>query len=59
MADGRIEIDDMPGTYGSFSAASGAVSNTSRNGWEDWELLLPGTEDWLPASMWRKSAPEG
>jgi hypothetical protein len=58
VADGRIEIDDMPGTFGSFSAASGAVTNTSRNGWEDWELLVPGSEDWLPASMWRKSTKE-
>ena len=56
VADGRIEIDDLPGAYSSFSAASGAVSNTSRNGWDDWELLLPGTEDWLPANLWRKSA---
>lgn len=55
VADGGIEIDDMPGRYLSFSAASGAVSNTSRNGWEDWELLIPGNDDWLPAAHWRKS----
>ena len=58
VADGRIEIDGMPGTYGSFSAASRAVSNTSRNGWLDWELLLPGSADWRSASTWRASAQE-
>lgn len=55
IADGRIEIDEMPGFFGSFSAASAAVSQTARNGWMDWEILLPGENDWLPANMWRKS----
>ena len=58
VTDDRIEIDAMLGSYGSFSAASRAVSNTSRNGWLDWELLLPGSEDWLLASMWRETTKE-
>ena len=55
VADGRIEIEEMSGSYGSFSSASAAVSQTARNGWNDWELLLPGEDDWLPANAWRQS----
>lgn len=57
VADGRIEIDELPGkSFGSFSAASGEVTNTSRNGWLDWELLLPGNDEWLLADAWRAAA---
>ena len=55
IADGRIEIEEMPGNYGSFSAASVAVTRTSRNDWNDWEILLPGNDDWLLANIWRNS----
>ena len=55
IADDRIEIVEVPGSYGSFSAASGAVSQTARNGWMDWEILLPESDDWLPANIWRLS----
>ena len=41
--------------YESFSAASKAVTNTSRNGWKDWELRLPGENYWVLADDWRKS----
>jgi 5-methylcytosine-specific restriction endonuclease McrA len=56
VADGRIEIDEMPGrVFGSFSAASGAVTDTSRNGWRDWEILVPESDDWVLADTWRNS----
>lgn len=42
------------GKFNSFSGASGAVTGTSRNGWKDWELKLPGTNVWLSADEWRK-----
>jgi hypothetical protein len=59
VADGRIEIDEIAGkTFGSFSAASGEVTNTSRNGWLDWEILLPGNDDWLLADTWRATGSE-
>lgn len=42
------------GSFSSFSSASGAITDTSRNGWRDWELKLPGTEVWILADQWRK-----
>jgi len=56
IGDGRIEVEGLPTSYGSFSAASVAVTKTSRNGWHDWEILVPGSETWLIADAWRKSA---
>ena len=41
--------------YNSFSKASREITNTSRNGWRDWELLLPDEEDWILADEWRNS----
>ena len=42
------------GAFSSFSAASVTISNTSRNGWRDWELQLPGMKHWILADTWRK-----
>jgi hypothetical protein len=42
------------GKFNSFTAASGAISNTSRNGWRDWELMIPGSSKWILADTWRK-----
>ena len=40
----------------SFSEASREVTGgTSRNGWMDWYLCLPGEETWLLADEWRSS----
>lgn len=58
IVGGQVTVENIPGTFGSFSAASGAVTDTSRNGWEDWELLLPGSEDWVRAVAWRISTAE-
>jgi len=54
---GRIEdrclrIEGFDGSYSSFSAASRAVTKTSRNGWNDWHLLDNGS--WTLADEWRK-----
>lgn len=38
----------------SFSAASEQITGTSRNGWRDWQLNLPGEEVWILADDWRK-----
>jgi len=40
--------------YKSFSAASKDITNTSRNGWVDWELSIPGQNEWILADEWRK-----
>ena len=42
------------GAFSSFSAASVEISKTSRNGWRDWELKFPGSNQWLLADIWRK-----
>ncbi len=42
------------GIFNSFSAASVKISTTSRNGWHDWELRIPGSNQWLLADIWRK-----
>ncbi len=58
VADGRIEVDDMPHPFSSFSGASCAITQTSRNGWLDWDVLLPECEEWVPANTWRNSVNE-
>ena len=37
-----------------MSEASRKVTNTSRNGWNDWYLLLPDQDQWVLADDWRK-----
>lgn len=46
-------VVERNGRFNSFSAASNVVTNTSRNGWKDWELRLPGSQQWLLADHWR------
>ena len=55
IANDQIQIDGMADLYSSFSAASRAVTRTSRNGWLDWEILLPESSDWLLADTWRNN----
>lgn len=54
---GKIEqkklIVESHGKYSSFSRASGEITGTSRNGWDDWELKLSG-DAWVGADSWRK-----
>ncbi|NMM20555.1 MAG: DUF262 domain-containing protein [Rhodoferax sp.] len=56
IADGRIEIDDVPGSFRSFSAASAKVTKTSRNGWMDWSICLPDSDYWVLADLWRSES---
>jgi predicted type IV restriction endonuclease len=53
IKDGRLHIEGQ-GSFSSFSAASVEVTKTSRNGWRDWEIKLPGDNHWQLADMWRK-----
>ena len=53
ISDGSIQLEGMPDAYRSFSAASSAVTKTARNGWVDWDILLPGSDDWILADTWR------
>lgn len=50
----KIEVKGIEGAHSSFSGASWAVTKTSRNGWNDWELL--GREGWVLADHWRSLA---
>ena len=51
----QVTVENL-GTFGSFSAASNAATQTSRNGWLDWELLLPSSTNWILAADWRESS---
>lgn len=42
------------GTFKSFSGASVKITDTSRNGWRDWEIRLPGETKWILADVWRR-----
>lgn len=53
ISNGRLVIAGK-GSFTTFSAASDALTRTSRNGWKDWELQLPGTSRWFFADDWRK-----
>lgn len=56
--EGKIEngLFAVPhyGKFRSFSGASVAISNTSRDGWRDWELMIPRSSRWTLADIWRK-----
>lgn len=58
IVDRAIVISGIVGRYGSFSAASKAVSGTSRNGWNDWYIQEQG-RGWVLANDWRKESGEG
>jgi len=57
--EGRIESGQFVvegfGKFKSFSAASVAITKTSRNGWRDWEVRLPGSMQWILADRWRNT----
>lgn len=47
----KLEVDGIDGAFSSFSGASVAVTQTSRNGWNDWELQSK--DGWVLADLWR------
>jgi len=55
---GSLKVDGIEAQFKSFSAASGGVTNTSRNGWMDW-YLLDSNGQWLLADDWRKGTATG
>ena len=54
IVNGKINVAGF-GSYKSFSNASVNITGTSRNGWRDWELKLPNSDDWILADRWRSS----
>ncbi len=53
IGDG-LQIDGVEGIFSSFSAASGVITKTSRNGWHDW-YLLDEYGSWKLANEWRQT----
>ncbi|MCY4261240.1 MAG: DUF262 domain-containing protein [Rhodobacteraceae bacterium] len=49
------ECSDKTRICSSLSDASKKVTGTSRNGWRDWHLLLPGQDQWMLADDWRRT----
>ena len=56
IRDGKLLLSGSRdgATYKSFSAASCDITGTSRNGWRDWQLNLPGDDTWILADEWRR-----
>lgn len=57
IKNGQFIVNNY-GTFSTFSSASGKISNTSRNGWRDWELKVPMANQWLLADIWRNNKKE-
>jgi len=55
IVDGVLLVDGVEGKFRSFSAASRALTGTSRNGWNDWYLHDVDGE-WRLAHDWRLQA---
>ena len=53
ISGGAILVGGIDEIFGSFSAASKAITQTSRNGWNDWSLR-DAHGGWILASEWRK-----
>ncbi|UXN07948.1 DUF262 domain-containing protein [Bartonella sp. HY761] len=52
IRDGELVVAGFLGSFKSFSTASKAVTNTSRNGWFDW-YLKDANDNWIIADDWR------
>jgi Protein of unknown function (DUF1524) len=50
---GKLKVAGFDRRFGSFSAASGTVTATSRNGWRDWMIQLH-DNSWILADDWRQ-----
>jgi hypothetical protein len=52
VESGSLIVDGIDGAFASFSAASKAITQTERNGWNDWQVR-DDQGDWLRADDWR------
>ena len=57
IKNNKIKVQEYERSFASFSAASLKITETSRNGWRDWELRTPGSSLWVLADTWRKKQP--
>ncbi|EAQ35137.1 hypothetical protein NB311A_16629 [Nitrobacter sp. Nb-311A] len=53
VQNGALIVDGVEGSFASFSAASKAITSTSRNGWNDW-YIARNDGDWILADEWRR-----
>lgn len=53
IESGKLRVSGFEAPFGSFSAASRAVTQTSRNGWLDWQLK-DAAGGWMLANDWRQ-----
>jgi hypothetical protein len=53
ITDGALVVNGVDGKHRTFSAASKAVTGTSRNGWNDWSIYAKDGV-WVAANQWRK-----
>ena len=53
VVGGDLYVDGVDGKFSSLSSASGAITGTSRNGWNDW-YLLDEHGNWTLANEWRQ-----
>lgn len=53
IKNGKLEVASF-GSFKSFSGASIKITKTSRNGWRDWELRIPGSSRWISSYLWRR-----
>jgi len=53
IKNGKLEVSPY-GNFKSFSGASVKITKTSRNGWMDWEVKIPGNTKWISAHSWRR-----
>jgi hypothetical protein len=55
IKDGRLLVEGIKTPFGSLSAASRSITQTSRNGWNDWQFRdVHG--HWMLANEWRQLA---
>ncbi len=53
VENNQLVLPDI-GRFRAFSGASKRVVGHQRNGWLDWEIQLPGQDEWILADAWRQ-----
>ncbi len=53
VRDRALVVDGKTGSFASFSGASKAITDTNRNGWNDWHIARD-EGDWMLADEWRR-----
>ncbi len=54
ITKGKIYLNHVQEEFKSLTAASNIITNTSSNGWRDWQIFLPEKDMWVIAGDWRQ-----